>query len=344
MVSDTTPKLFQGAAKRIEDIDLPRIGKQIGVGEDVLHALIEVETRGTGFDKHNRVIMLFEPHVFYKHLRGSKRDQAVAQGLAYRSWGEQKYPADSYPRLLKAMLIDEDAALKSCSWGMGQIMGENHVMAGFDTVQAMVQAFADDEDAHLEAMVNFVIATRIDDDLRRIEDRTKRGLTVTAADWVPVVRVYNGTGYARNDYHNRAAAAYNRWLKIKDTPFAEAVDVQTAAKVETVTAALAPAAAVAAVTTNSQASMFQKAKDQLTGMEPESRKSLLSAVGSKAWGVLCALGLYVANNPFKIVAIAVIAVAGFAILFYYMKRQKDKTLAQIHATEAVTVAAIEAGK
>lgn len=39
---------FKGAAKRIEDVDLPRIGQQIGVGEDVLHALIEVETRGTG--------------------------------------------------------------------------------------------------------------------------------------------------------------------------------------------------------------------------------------------------------------------------------------------------------
>jgi hypothetical protein len=46
---------FKGAATLIEDIDLPRLGAQIGVGEDELHAFMEAETRGFGFDSQARV-------------------------------------------------------------------------------------------------------------------------------------------------------------------------------------------------------------------------------------------------------------------------------------------------
>ena len=51
---------FKGAAKRIEDTDLPRIGATIGVGEDELHAFMDVEAAGSGFDSAGRPKMLFE--------------------------------------------------------------------------------------------------------------------------------------------------------------------------------------------------------------------------------------------------------------------------------------------
>lgn len=217
--------IYKGAAKRLDDIDLPKVGAEIGVGEDVVHALIEVETRGTGFDSKGRVIILFEPHKFYANLRGKgdKLSAAVEQGLAYPKWGMKKYPKDSYPRLEKAIEIDETAALRSCSWGMGQVMGDNFRMLGYDSVQDMVSAFAEDEEAQLKGMIDFIKSAGIDDDLRRIERKAKSGQKVTAADWVPVVRVYNGPGYLKNNYHTRAATAFNKWLKIKDTPFGKGV-------------------------------------------------------------------------------------------------------------------------
>lgn len=224
--------IFKGKAKRIDDIDLPEVGSKIGVGEDIVHTFIEVETRGTGFDKQGRVVILFEPHVFYRHLKGEKRARAVEQGLAYPKWGTKPYPKDSYSRLVRAMEIDETAALKACSWGMGQIMGENFHMVGYDSVQHMVQAFADDEETHLEAMIEFVKHNSIDDDLRRIEAKTKAGQKVTAADWIPIVRVYNGAGYAKNDYHNRAARAYNKWLKIRDTAWSKDMSIMQRAAEE----------------------------------------------------------------------------------------------------------------
>jgi hypothetical protein len=206
---------FRGAALRIDDFDLPRIGLTIGVGEDELHAFMDVEAAGSGFDSTGRPKMLFEPHVFYRNLGGARRDQAVRSGLAYAKWRPDAYPKDSYPRLVAAMTIDETAALRSASWGLGQVLGENHVAAGYATPQAMVRAFMEDEAAHLAAMVAFLVANHLDDDLRRLAALTR---ATTPADCVPIVRVYNGSGYAANNYHVRFAASHNRWRAIADTP------------------------------------------------------------------------------------------------------------------------------
>ncbi|GGD41823.1 N-acetylmuramidase domain-containing protein [Aureimonas glaciei] len=206
---------FKGAAKLLDDIDLPKLGARIGVGEDEMHAVIDVETSGGAWDRQGRPKMLFEPHVFYRNLDGATRDKAVAVGLAYATWGAKPYPADSYPRLLQAMAIDETGALKAASWGLGQILGENHAMAGFATPQAMVLVFLDDAEAHLAAMVAFIIASGLDDDIRR-------------HDWSGFARGYNGPGYAKNRYHLKLATAFAKWSKIRDTPWSQADAVAAA--------------------------------------------------------------------------------------------------------------------
>lgn len=194
---------FNGPAKRLDGFDIPRIGSKIGVGEDEIRAVIEVETSGGGFDKQGRVKILFEPHIFYRLLAGAARDKAVAAGLAYPKWGTKPYPKDSYPRLIEAMKIDETAALKACSWGLGQIMGENFHAAGYDTVQAMVTSFTQDEENHLEAMISFIKANHLDDELR-------------AHNWAAFARGYNGPQYAANKYDTKLAASFAKWLKVAD--------------------------------------------------------------------------------------------------------------------------------
>ncbi|RWF78983.1 MAG: N-acetylmuramidase family protein [Mesorhizobium sp.] len=219
---------FRGAAKRLDDIDLPKLGAQIGVGEDEIHAFLDVETTGDGFDAQGRPIILYEPHVFFRNLAGAKRAQAVAAGLAYARWGEKPYPKDSYPRLKAAMAIDETAALKSASWGLGQVLGENHVAAGYSTVQAMVEAMKADEELQLLAAVNFIKANKLDDNLR-------------AHDWAGFAKGYNGASYRKNAYDTRLANAFRKWSRIKDTPW------PVLGSSETVTAAPpAPAAPIPA--------------------------------------------------------------------------------------------------
>jgi hypothetical protein len=196
---------FKGRAERLKDEDLPRAGARIGVGEDEIHAVLDVEARGRGFDSQGRPAMLFEPHIFYRQLSGSKRDEAVSKGLARRSW-VRDYPSDSYPRLLEAMAIDKEAALRSASWGMGQIMGFNCTLVGYPTAEAMVRDFLDSEGKHLEAMVTFIINTNL---AKHLRDHNWRGFA----------RGYNGGGYEANNYHVKLEQAYNRWAGIPDTPF-----------------------------------------------------------------------------------------------------------------------------
>ncbi|WP_280141978.1 N-acetylmuramidase domain-containing protein [Methylobacterium sp. yr668] len=61
------------------DLDLPRVGYTTGVGEDEIHAVIDVEAAGNGFDKLKRPKMLFEPHRFYANLSGEKRAGRLAR-------------------------------------------------------------------------------------------------------------------------------------------------------------------------------------------------------------------------------------------------------------------------
>ena len=200
------PAGFRGAAKRLDDIDIPRIGAAIGVGEDEVRAIMEVESRGAGFDRQGRPLILFEPHIFWRELGpGKKRDQAAKAGLAYQRW-KRDYPKDSYPRLAEAIAIDEAAALKSASWGLGQIMGGNFAAAGYSSVQEMVSAFCADEEAHLAAMINFIKKASLDDEIR-------------AHNWAGFARGYNGPGYAQNQYDQRLAKAFSKWKAKPDIPF-----------------------------------------------------------------------------------------------------------------------------
>lgn len=197
---------FKGRAKRLDDIDLPKIGARVGVGEDEIHAVMDVEAAGSGFDSKGRPRILFERHIFNRQLSGAKQAKARQEGLAVVKWSRATYNHDQYALLERAMRIDEMAALKSASWGLGQVMGFNHKMAGYPTVELMVRAFMDDEENHLAAMISFIKNAGLDDELRR-------------HDWAGFARGYNGAGYKVNKYDEKLAAAYRKWSRIKNTPF-----------------------------------------------------------------------------------------------------------------------------
>ena len=196
---------FKGAGKKLTSLAISLIARQINVSEDEIHSILDVETAGGGFDSQGRIKILYEPHIFYRHCPKDKLQDAVDQGLAYPTWGMAKYPSDSYPHLLAAMQLDETAALLSASYGLGQILGENYKLCGYDTVQDMVNDFAEDEQLQLEAMVNFLISKGLDKALQ-------------AHDWATLARGYNGSQYAHNSYDKKLAAAYAKWQRIPDTP------------------------------------------------------------------------------------------------------------------------------
>lgn len=211
---------FQGPAKRLDDIDLPRIGKMIGVGEDPIHAILDVETSGSGFDGFRRPKMLFEPHVFYRLLKGAGKTNelaiACAEDLAYMKWGALPYPKESYTRLTAALKIHPTIALMSCSWGLGQIMGFNYALAGYKSVESMVAEFTMDEEYQLKAMVRFIVSAGLDDELRALDKAKTKAEMLTAA--TAFARGYNGAGFEKNGYHTKMVDRMLFWRSKPDTP------------------------------------------------------------------------------------------------------------------------------
>lgn len=190
---------FRGEAIRVTEASIAVMAAEIGVPYYRLRGVIDVEAPRGPFDRRGRPTMLFEPHQFYKRVRVDRRAEAVRRRLAQpQRPAAGSYPADSYPRLEQAMEIDETAALASCSWGRGQVMGFNYAAAGYRSVRSMVEAMCRSESEQLRAMCMFIRS-------QGLVGALKRG------DAVAFARGYNGAGYARDGYHTRLAAAWAAW-------------------------------------------------------------------------------------------------------------------------------------
>lgn len=192
---------FIGTGRRLAQGDVGDAARALGIETAVLLAFLEVEAAGRGFDNKNRPKMLFEPHVLYRNTKVPLRDRLVSLGLAYKSWGTKPYPADSYPRLKQAIELAKEAGWRSGSYGLPQILGENHAAAGFASAAAMFAAMKQGEREQLLAMVALLKDWGMASMLRG-KDFTK------SASWEPAARKYNGSGYAKHGYHTKLAAAY----------------------------------------------------------------------------------------------------------------------------------------
>lgn len=194
---------FKGHARKATPEEIDQIAADLKVEPAAFRAVIAVEAAGSGFDKAGRPKALFERHHFYKHLKDAPglQAQAVAEGLAYPKWGEKPYPKGSdavYDEIQRAYAIDEEAALLSTSWGLGQIMGSNYKMAGCPSVQGMVEEACDSEAGQLRQMAAFIKSAGLQDELM-------------TRNWAGFARGYNGPQYAKNQYDEKLAAAYAKF-------------------------------------------------------------------------------------------------------------------------------------
>lgn len=156
--------LGKGRAEALDDGAFEALAIELACPPQNLEAIAKVESKGFGWFPDGRIKILFEKHWFYKLLKGAKRKQAVAAGLARRKWiapkrggyRDQKTPDDRYALLARAMDIDVEAALQSISMGTYQIMGFNHKTCGFSSAAEMWAAFLDSEKHQLRAFANFL--------------------------------------------------------------------------------------------------------------------------------------------------------------------------------------------
>lgn len=147
--------------------------------------------------------ILFEAHIFDRETKS--RFRAAHPNLSSAKWNRALYVGGQgeWARLHRAMLLDRTAALRSASAGRYQIMGFNHKLAGFATVEAYWDAMRAGEREHLQAFVTFIVNSGLSDELRQISN--------VHADCIPFARGYNGGAFAKNSYHVKIARAHKKW-------------------------------------------------------------------------------------------------------------------------------------
>jgi hypothetical protein len=179
---------------KLVEQDFKEAASVIGCEVATIKAVVAVESAGSGFDSKGRPKILFEGHYFYRLTNGKygKSD------ISYPKWVKTYYKYDQYDRLDRAAKLDREAALRSTSWGLFQIMGNNFSKCGFSKLQDFINAMYKSEKTQLLAFCNFVKSAGLDDELVR-------------KDWVGFAYGYNGKGYLSNNYHKKLEVAYNKY-------------------------------------------------------------------------------------------------------------------------------------
>jgi hypothetical protein len=187
------PLEFAGPATPLDDAAIASAATKVGCEVAAIRAVIDVESRG-GFLPDKRPKILFERH-YFSRLTKCKFD-ATNPDISNAKWGGYGLGgANQYDRLARAIKLDRDAALRSASWGLFQIMGDHCTSLGYADAEAFVAAMVSGEAAQLDAFVGFVKKNRLDDELVR-------------HDWAAFARGYNGPAYRENRYDTKLAAAY----------------------------------------------------------------------------------------------------------------------------------------
>jgi hypothetical protein len=184
------------AKPKLSDADLCRNAKRIRTGVAEIKTFLAVETRNKGFDAQDRPLVLFERHHFHRLTRG-KFDESHPD-LSNKVAGGYGTSASQYGRFSRAFQLDPQAAMKATSWGLGQVMGFNHLVAGYPTVDEFVEAMKESEGKQLDASINFIIHNNLDDDLR---DHS----------WASFAKGYNGSGYKKNQYDKKLKDFYTKF-------------------------------------------------------------------------------------------------------------------------------------
>lgn len=191
------PKQFVGSAMPLDREGMSEVIEGLGTTAAEVWAVLTVETRGCGFLPDRRPFILFERHIFSRQTK--HKFDADHTDISNPEWGGYGAGGSAqYERLNRAIALDRKAALRSASWGIGQLMGFNAEIAGYADVEAMVAAMTKSENQQLLGMAGEITHNGLDRALR-------------AHDWPAFARGYNGPGYAKNRYDIRLAAACQKF-------------------------------------------------------------------------------------------------------------------------------------
>lgn len=174
--------------------------KRIGVEKEALAAFVRVESGGKGFNTDGKLIIQFEPVWF-------RKTAPYAPSGAWSQNGVERQSKE-WIAFNEAFGLNPDAAMKSTSIGLGQVMGFNHLRIGYKTVGEMWDDAKKGEHRQIYQMAEFIKTDR------RLINALKE------KNWHLVATYYNGAKYrelakkwGREPYNVSMENAYNEYKR-----------------------------------------------------------------------------------------------------------------------------------
>jgi hypothetical protein len=192
--------------KKLTESQIKTAAIKSGITYAALRAVIDVEVGNrSGFDSDGNPTILFEPHVLWRELGKvfyiTKREQLadLFPDMCSEKWNKSLYNVrPQHQKLYVASVLHWEAAHKSCSWGIGQVMGFNAASLGYSSLKSFVDDMHESEAKQLDAMIKFIEVNGLKPALLR-------------KDWAAFAQGYNGVGYRANKYDDKLAAAYKKY-------------------------------------------------------------------------------------------------------------------------------------
>lgn len=183
--------------RKLTDKEIKELAEKAGLTFQQLKTVVLVEARSDGFLPSGKIKILFEAHQFSKFT--SHKYDKTHPDISCPVWNKTLYkgPEGEWVRMEKAKSLDKIAALKSASYGLGQVMGFNFREAGYGSVEEMVEDFSKCEANQLKGMLHF------------IKCNVKMFIALKHLDWETFAELYNGPRYKDNDYDTKLANVFN---------------------------------------------------------------------------------------------------------------------------------------
>lgn len=185
-------EILRKSTSKIRDYELKILCQVYDLELNVLKAFLQVEAQSKGFiDDYPKI--LYESHYFYDLTSGKYGTSDISS----RNWNRNLYKGglEEYSRLGKAMLLDYESALKSCSWGLGQVMGIHWKNLGYRTITEFVKSMFLSERNQVKTILEYMVMTGLLEHARE-------------KDWKSLARGYNGERYWVHNYDGKLARAY----------------------------------------------------------------------------------------------------------------------------------------
>jgi hypothetical protein len=168
----------------------------------VLKSIIQVESGQHGFHPvTGKIIIQFEPAWF----RRLCKDREVATRRTTWQSNQVGNQAAEWKAFNSAFAVNADAAMKSTSIGMMQLMGLHYAETGFKTVGEMWDFAKESEHNQVWLAIKWMKTVRPLD------------LAIKNKDWQKIAYYYNGANYRAFCYDTRLLSAYRLAEDYKET-------------------------------------------------------------------------------------------------------------------------------